>query len=124
MVVTRASAGIGAAAAWRISAGGATVIALGRSRARTAAVAPDLGTDPIGADFPCEDQVRIAAETLLDRYRRTDVLANNAGGIIPQREITKDGHELTFQSNHSLDSYPHNCCCRDWSRMPASPRCG
>jgi len=44
--------------------------------------------------------VRAAAQTLLDRYPRIDVLANNAGGIVPRRVLTQDGNELTFQVNH------------------------
>jgi hypothetical protein len=33
-------------------------------------------------------------------YPRIDALANNAGGIMGDREVTKDGFEKTFQVNH------------------------
>ncbi|HEY3684401.1 MAG TPA: SDR family NAD(P)-dependent oxidoreductase [Streptosporangiaceae bacterium] len=100
IVITGASAGIGAAAARRLSKAGATVVAVGRSQERTAAVAADLGTEPVIADFASFAQVRRAAEVLLDRCPRIHVLANNAGGIVPSRTLSDDGHELTFQSNH------------------------
>jgi NAD(P)-dependent dehydrogenase (short-subunit alcohol dehydrogenase family) len=44
--------------------------------------------------------VRELAAKLLERYPRIDVLANNAGGIFHQRQITEDGHEKTLQVNH------------------------
>jgi NAD(P)-dependent dehydrogenase (short-subunit alcohol dehydrogenase family) len=49
--VTGASGGIGAAAARRLHALGATVHVAGRSPERTAAIAAELGTEPIVADF-------------------------------------------------------------------------
>ncbi|MGW5386326.1 SDR family NAD(P)-dependent oxidoreductase [Nocardia sp. NPDC003963] len=100
IVITGASAGIGAAAARRLAAAGATVVAVGRSPERTAAVAAELGTEPVVADFADLGQVRCAAGKLLERYPRIDVLANNAGGVFPERVETVDGHELSFQANH------------------------
>jgi NAD(P)-dependent dehydrogenase (short-subunit alcohol dehydrogenase family) len=99
-VVTGASSGIGAAAARRLASHGWTVVAVGRSPQRTAAIAAELGTEPIVADFGRLEEVRAAANTILARLPRIDVLANNAGGIVPQRTMSCDGHELTFQSNH------------------------
>jgi NAD(P)-dependent dehydrogenase (short-subunit alcohol dehydrogenase family) len=52
------------------------------------------------ADFADLADVRGLAATLLDRYPRIDVLANNAGGIMGEREVTVDGNEKTFQVNH------------------------
>lgn len=100
VVITGASAGIGAAAARRLAAAGATVVPVGRSPEKTAAVARELGVEPLVADFADLDQVRALAGALLERCPRIDVLANNAGGTFPQRVVTEDGHEKTFQVNH------------------------
>ena len=100
VVLTGASSGIGAAAARELAALGATVIAVGRSPERTAAIAAELGTAPVVADFARLDDVRTAATAILAAAPRIDVLAHNAGGLISHRTTTVDGHEATFQTNH------------------------
>ncbi|MGK8521224.1 SDR family NAD(P)-dependent oxidoreductase [Nocardia asteroides] len=100
VVVTGASSGIGAAAAQRLAARGATVAVVGRSPERTAEVAAKAGAEPFVADFARLDDVRKLANQLLDRYPRINVLTNNAGGAWPKRTVTDDGNELTFQVNH------------------------
>lgn len=100
VVVTGASTGIGAAAARQLHALGAEVVVVGRSPDKTAAVAREVGTEPLTADFARLSDVRRLADDLLARCPRIDVLANNAGGIWPQRITTPDGHEQTFQVNH------------------------
>jgi NAD(P)-dependent dehydrogenase (short-subunit alcohol dehydrogenase family) len=100
IVITGASDGIGAAAARALSQSGDRVVIVGRSPGKTAAVAEALGTDHLVADFACLDEVRTLAAELQERYPRIDVLANNAGGIMGDRETTVDGHEKTFQVNH------------------------
>jgi len=100
VVVTGASAGIGAAAARSLYALGATVVPVGRSPEKTAAVAREVGAEPLVADFERLDDVRRLARDLLERHPVIDVLANNAGGVWPRREVTPDGHERTFQVNH------------------------
>jgi NAD(P)-dependent dehydrogenase (short-subunit alcohol dehydrogenase family) len=100
IVITGASDGLGAAAARRLSRSGEDVVVVGRSPQKTKAVATELGADYLVADFADLAQVRALAEQLLARYPRIDVLANNAGGFMGQREVTVDGHEKTFQVNH------------------------
>lgn len=100
IVITGASDGIGAAAARALSQSGDRVVIVGRSPAKTAAVAEALGADFLVADFARLDEVRTLAAELQERYPRIDVLANNAGGIMGDRETTVDGHEKTFQVNH------------------------
>jgi NAD(P)-dependent dehydrogenase (short-subunit alcohol dehydrogenase family) len=100
IVITGASDGIGAAAARILTAAGERVVVVGRSKQRTEAIAGELGADFFLADFTRLGEVRDLAASLLDRYPRIDVLANNAGGIMGNREITGDGHEKTFQVNH------------------------
>lgn len=100
IVITGASDGIGAAAARRLTEDGHEVVVVGRSPDKTAAVARDLGADFFVADFARLAEVRALAAALRERYERIDVLANNAGGIMADRRVSEDGHELTFQVNH------------------------
>ena len=100
IVITGASDGIGAAAARQLSARGERVVLVGRSPAKTAAVAHELGAPYHLADYADLDQVRNLASELQAAYPRIDVLANNAGGIMGDRAVTKNGFEKTFQVNH------------------------
>ena len=100
IVITGASDGIGAAAARALSRSGDRVVIVGRSPQKTEAIAAELGVDHFIADFSRLDEVRTLAAELLKRYPRIDVLANNAGGIMGDRELTVDGHEMTMQVNH------------------------
>jgi len=100
IIITGASDGIGAAAARQLSAKGEQVVLVGRSPAKTAALAAALHAPSYVADFADLAQVRTLAAQLLVAYPRIDVLANNAGGIMGNRELTADGFEKTFQVNH------------------------
>jgi NAD(P)-dependent dehydrogenase (short-subunit alcohol dehydrogenase family) len=46
------------------------------------------------------DDVRTLAARLKKDFPRIDVLANNAGGVMGERTLTVDGHEMTIQVNH------------------------
>jgi NAD(P)-dependent dehydrogenase (short-subunit alcohol dehydrogenase family) len=109
VVLTGASAGIGAAAAIELTRQGHEVVATGRSPSKLDAVhrrmrdaAPDGVSVPeaIVADFASLDEVRALADTVLARCPRIDVLANNAGLQTPKRETSVDGYELVFAVNH------------------------
>jgi NAD(P)-dependent dehydrogenase (short-subunit alcohol dehydrogenase family) len=99
IVITGASDGIGAASARQLKARGHDVVIVGRSSAKTQALARELGVPFHVAEYArLADVRRLAAE--LARYDHIDVLANNAGGIMGAREVTEDGFEKTFQVNH------------------------
>ncbi len=100
IVITGASDGIGAAAARQLAADGKKVVLVGRSRAKTEAIAGELGVPFHVADYAQLSQVRRLAAELDAAYPHIDVLANNAGGVMGERAVTEDGHELTFQVNH------------------------
>lgn len=100
IVITGASDGIGASAARTLAKAGERVVVVGRSAEKTHAVAEEIGADYFVSDFADLSQVRTIAAQLKEKYPRIDVLANNAGGIMGQRELTVDGHEKTFQVNH------------------------
>ncbi|MEO5678298.1 MAG: SDR family NAD(P)-dependent oxidoreductase, partial [Acidimicrobiales bacterium] len=88
---------------------GHSVLAVGRSATKTAGVhrqmraAAPAGVEvpePETTDFAALAAVRELAETLAARCPRIDVLANNAGLILPRRQESADGYEMTFAVNH------------------------
>lgn len=100
IVITGASDGIGAAAAHQLASAGHDVVLVGRSQAKTEAVAHSIGTDRYFlADFQDLSQVRRLAEDL-GELGQIDVLAHNAGGLFSGPDRTADGFEKTFQVNH------------------------
>lgn len=99
IIITGASDGIGAASARQLKQSGREIVVVGRLRAKTESLARELGVPFHLADFGKLDDVRRLAQELL-RYERIDVLANNAGGIMGERQVTEDGFEKTFQVNH------------------------
>jgi NAD(P)-dependent dehydrogenase (short-subunit alcohol dehydrogenase family) len=100
VIITGASDGIGAAAARALKAAGENVVLVGRSPQKTAAIGRELRAEYYVADFSRLEEVRGELANLLDGPQRIDVLANNAGGIMAERQVTTDGYEKTFQVNH------------------------
>lgn len=100
IVITGASSGIGREAAIALAARGAHIAVVGRDPDRVRSVARETGGTPFVADFDRLDDVRELGAALLAGFDRIDVLANNAGGLVPRRSLTVDGHERTIQSNH------------------------
>jgi short-subunit dehydrogenase len=79
VLITGASAGIGAAAAARFASEGARVLVHGRDPERTRAVAADIGGTMLVAELMNpEGRQRLATEAL-NVFGRVDVLVNNAG---------------------------------------------
>jgi NAD(P)-dependent dehydrogenase (short-subunit alcohol dehydrogenase family) len=105
-LVTGASSGIGEAVALELAERGARVVPVGRDAGRLAKVAKRIeragggAAEPLRADFASLAEVRGLASGVLERHERIDVLVNNAGLTAGRRELTEDGHELTFAVNH------------------------
>lgn len=100
IVITGASDGIGAAAARELVGLGEHVVIVGRSPAKTKAIAQELGVDYFTADFAKLSEVRALAAHLKKKYKTIDVLANNAGGMVDPSAKTVDGFGLAFQVNY------------------------
>jgi serine 3-dehydrogenase len=92
ILITGATAGIGAAAARRFAEGGWKVVATGRRRERLDALVAELGADkvhPVELDIRDEAAVAAAVEALPADFRAVDLLLNNAGlalGSAPAQE--------------------------------------
>ena len=99
IVITGASDGIGASAARRLRQSGDNVVVIGRTQAKTAAMAAELDADHFVVDFADLSQVRALAQKLSSQYPRIDVLLNNAGGMSTKICMTPDGYEQTYQVN-------------------------
>lgn len=108
VAITGASNGIGRAAAIDLAQRGAKVLLLVRDPARGEAVRVTIAgltgdtarARVVECDLASFRSVRRAAKEVRSLTPWLDALANNAGVIAPHREVTADGHELTFQVNH------------------------
>jgi meso-butanediol dehydrogenase / (S,S)-butanediol dehydrogenase / diacetyl reductase len=85
IVITGAGDGLGRALARRFAADGETVVLLGRTLAKAAAVAAELGAPHLAVqcDVGDPDSVRAAFATIAERHPKIDVLINNAGIFEP-----------------------------------------
>ncbi|RKG91763.1 SDR family oxidoreductase [Corallococcus terminator] len=106
-LITGATGGIGQETAKALARLGATLVLSGRDAARTAATiaavreaAPQARVESLLADLSSLASVRALAQAFRERHQRLDILVNNAGLIIDRREVTVDGYEATFATNH------------------------
>ncbi|MCQ8280018.1 oxidoreductase [Acetobacteraceae bacterium KSS8] len=107
-IVTGSTAGIGAEAAMALAGRGAEVILAVRNPAKGARTrASILARHPGGSvevepiDLADLGSVRAFAARIVDGGRPIHVLLNNAGlGLLSRREVTKDGFEMQFGTNH------------------------
>ncbi len=107
VVVTGANGGLGLETARALARAGGTVVMASRNadkaataRAEIEAQVPDAQLQDVSLDLGSLGSVRQAAESILARYERVDVLVNNAGLMaIPERQTT-EGFEMQLGVNH------------------------
>ena len=105
-LVTGSTDGLGREVARRLAAEGAHVIIHGRNIERGRAVVDEITASGKGsarfyrADFASLAEVRRLADEIVRDYGRLDLLVNNAGIIAQARQVSQDGHELTFAVNY------------------------
>jgi NAD(P)-dependent dehydrogenase (short-subunit alcohol dehydrogenase family) len=107
VVITGGTSGIGQVSAERLAAMGARIVLVARSKSRGEAtlarlqeVAPSQAHSIHYGDVSrLADLNRLAAE-IRSAEPRIDVLINNAGALFGERQVTEDGLELTFATNH------------------------
>ena len=106
VLVTGSTDGLGREVAVRSAALGATVIVHGRNQDRGKAVVSEITKAGKGsarfyaADLSSLAAVRTLAQAITRDYDRIDVLVNNAGIWLRDRQVSKDGHEMHFAVNY------------------------
>jgi NAD(P)-dependent dehydrogenase (short-subunit alcohol dehydrogenase family) len=107
VVITGSNIGIGLETAVGVAREGATTVLACRNEAKATAAAADViartGNDDVHVvllDLADLATVRKAADEILTRWDRLDVLVNNAGGTWSERLQTAQGFEYTFGVNH------------------------
>ncbi|MGI5164888.1 SDR family NAD(P)-dependent oxidoreductase [Spirillospora sp. CA-253888] len=106
-VVTGATSGIGREIAAGLAERGYRIGIVGRNEVRAKAAvaalaerAPDARADIFLADLSSRAEVRDLAGRLRDRYRRLDVLVNNAGVHTLRAKVSADGFDRMIATNH------------------------
>jgi NAD(P)-dependent dehydrogenase (short-subunit alcohol dehydrogenase family) len=106
-LITGSTDGIGKQTALDLARLGYRVLLHGRSPQRGASalaeirrVVPDATLDYLNADLSSLGEVRRLAREALELAPRLDVLINNAGVAMKDRQVTADGLETTFAVNH------------------------
>jgi NAD(P)-dependent dehydrogenase (short-subunit alcohol dehydrogenase family) len=107
VVVTGANTGIGYQTAAVLAYSGAHVVLAVRNLekgnaalSRIVAARPGADVTLQALDLSSLDSVRSAADALRTAYPRIDLLINNAGVMWTPKQVTKDGFEMQFGTNH------------------------
>jgi NAD(P)-dependent dehydrogenase (short-subunit alcohol dehydrogenase family) len=102
-VITGANTGLGFETARLLAAHGATVVLAVRNPDKGKAAAARIGAPEVSVqrlDLTSLDSIRTAAAELRAAHPRIDLLINNAGVMYTPKQVTKDGFELQFGTNH------------------------
>jgi len=103
-VITGANTGLGFDTAKVLAERGATVVLAVRDVEKGKQAAARLGAKADVTvqelDLASLDSVRAAAADLHGTLPKIDLLINNAGVMYPPRQVTRDGFELQFGTNH------------------------
>jgi NAD(P)-dependent dehydrogenase (short-subunit alcohol dehydrogenase family) len=107
VVITGASSGIGLEAALGLAKLGARVVMVSREKQRGLEAVEYVKTnsgnkavDLLLTDLSSLKNVRKLASDIKKKYKKLDVLLNNAGGVFGKRALTPDGFEWTFALDH------------------------
>jgi NAD(P)-dependent dehydrogenase (short-subunit alcohol dehydrogenase family) len=107
VVITGATSGIGQVAAEKLAGMGARLVLVARDKtrgeaelARLRALSHETNHAIYYADLSRFSEVKRVAAEISAAEPRIDVLINNAGALFGSRQVTTDGLELTFATNH------------------------
>lgn len=106
-VVTGANSGLGLVSARELARHGAHVVMACRSMDKAERAAAEIRTQVPGASLELRELnlaslhgVRAFADALTADHPKLELLLNNAGIMMPPRQLTEDGFELQFGTNH------------------------
>lgn len=101
VVITGGTGGLGRAGAVGIAALGARTVVVGRSAEKLRAAEQEIAGEVVGyeADLSSMAEIRDLADRLLEKEHRIDILINNVGVLLPERETTAEGIEKTFATD-------------------------
>ncbi len=105
-VVTGATSGVGYETAKQLAQAGAHLVLVSRNNEKAEIVKAQIvdlyktKVDLIQADFSKLEDVRNAANQILNQFPAIHILINNAGIHMTQRILTADGFETAFTVNH------------------------
>jgi NAD(P)-dependent dehydrogenase (short-subunit alcohol dehydrogenase family) len=106
-VITGANGGLGRQTARVFAAKGAQVVMAARDQVKAAAALEEIRTETpeaalelVELDLASQVSVKKAAEQILARHDRIDVLVNNAGLMAMPERQTVDGYEMQLGVNH------------------------
>jgi retinol dehydrogenase 12 len=124
-LITGATEGIGKVTATVLARKDYAVVLAARNEAKAATVAREIvastgnrDVDYLTADLRSLAQLHRLTETFTLRYPRLDVLINNAGIVMPQRVLTEDGYETTFQVNYLSQFYLTHLLLNELTKSP------
>jgi len=107
VVITGGTSGIGQVASETLAGMGARIVLVARSQNRGEAalaklrqLAPSVKHSIHYGDLSRLAEVTRVAKDIAAAEPRIDVLINNAGAMFDHRQLTQDGLELTFATNH------------------------
>ena len=106
-LVTGSNSGIGKETAIDLAKMGATVVMVVRSKERGEKSQKEIvkqsgnsSVDLMICDLSSMESIRQFSEEFKKKYKRLDVLVNNAGAVFSRREVTPEGFERTFAVNY------------------------
>ena len=107
VVITGGNSGIGRVTATEIAKMGAQVVLVCRNEQKAKAVQEDINAltglnncDLFLCDFSSHTSIKKFAKAFRMKYNHIDVLINNAGVILGDRQVNEDGLEMMFATNH------------------------
>ncbi len=106
-LITGATSGIGLETAKQLTQQGFDIYITGRNEQKSAdalqhinLAAPGKGKGYFLCDFSSQHSIRDAAQKIRNTITELHVLVNNAGAVYQHKELTEEGIEKTFATNH------------------------